>query len=492
MSDNLTLMCLQLNELNFPFIADYAQRGLLPNFKDFFDRHGFVETESEHEHRLANPWIQWPTVHTGLDYADHKVFRLGDIVKTSLPDIYEELERHGIKVAALSAFNAANRTKNAAFFVPDPWTDTRVDAPSSVRRINDAFRQVTDDYAQNKISLNSIVNLVAGGASNLNWTRLSSYVSETAKFVGGKKWMRAVVGDRLLADAYLTQVKAHKPGFSTLFLNGGAHLQHHYMFSSSSYRGERSNPAWIVKPGNDPLLDALKLYDQVLGDLVAYANSLPNGRVVMVTGLHQEPHERETYYFRLKDEIEILRELGIVFESSYRLMTEDFVLVFADEAAAAHAEQQMMEIASFDTDAIFYRETGDEEVRTSATVHRIFHIENRGKDLYVQLRPTAAPIPETMKVRRGNLVVEDFGQRSDFAQYKNTHHHGTGYYADSAFAAGQLPKRFPLRDLFPLFLSSFGVQHERIASMDAGLKASIGLRTNVQAVPDTDVAIAAE
>ncbi|WP_375402723.1 hypothetical protein [uncultured Sphingomonas sp.] len=481
MANDLTLMCLQLNELNFPFIADYAQRGLLPNFKEFFNRHGFVETVSEHEHRLANPWIQWPTVHTGLDYADHKVFRLGDIVKTNHPDIYQELERHGVKVAALSVFNAANRTEKAAFFVPDPWTDTRVDAPSSVRRINDAFRQVTDDYAQNKISLKSVVNLVTGGASNLKWTRLPDYLSETAKFVGGKKWMRAVVGDRLLADAYLTQVKAHRPGFSTVFLNGGAHLQHHYMFSSSSYRGERSNPAWIVEPGNDPLLDVLKMYDQVLGDLVAYANSLPNGRVVMVTGLHQEPHERETLYYRLKDETALLRELGIEFESSYRLMTEDFVLVFADEAAAARAERQLCEIESFDTDAIFYRETGDEEIRTSSTFHQIFHVENRGKDLYVQLRPAARPIPETMKVRRGNTVVEDFGRRADFAQYKNTHHHGTGYYADSAFTAGQLPKSFPLRDLFPLFLASFGARHERIGSMDAALKSAIGLPANEKA-----------
>lgn len=476
MTNDLTLICLQLNELNFPFIADYAQRGLLPNFKNFFDRHGFVETQSEHEHRLANPWIQWPTVHTGLDYHDHKVFRLGDIVKTRLPDIYEELERHGVKVAAMSAFNAANRTSKAAFFVPDPWTDTRVDAPPSVRRINDAFRQVTDDYAQNRIALKSVVNLVTGGATNLKWTRLTAYLAETAKFVSGKKWMRAVVGDRLLADAFVTQVKKHKPGFSTLFLNGGAHLQHHYMFSSSSYHGERRNPAWIVEDGCDPLLDALTLYDEVLGDVVAYTDSLPNGRVVLVTGLHQEPHERETCYYRLKDETAILRELGIEFESSYRLMTEDFVLVFANDAAAAFAERQILEIESFDTDAIFYRETGDAAVRTNATHAQVFHVENRGKDLYVQLRPVARPIPETMKVRRGNIVVADFGRRADFAQYKNTHHHGTGYYADSAFAPGQLPKSFPLRDIFPLFLSAFGAQHERIGSMDAALKAAIDVR----------------
>jgi hypothetical protein len=475
MGSTPTLMCLQLNELNFPFIADYANRGLLPNFKAFFDRHGFVETESEHEHHLANPWIQWPTVHTGLDYADHTVFRLGDIVKTDHPTIYDELERHGVTVAAMSAFNAANRTKKAAFFVPDPWTDTRVDAPPSVRRINDAFKQVTDDYAQNRISLKSIVNLVTGGAPNLKWTRIPAYLKETTRFVGGKKWMRAVVGDRLLADAYLTQVRAHKPAFSTLFLNGGAHLQHHYMFSSSSYHGERRNPEWLVKPGDDPLLDALKLYDQVLGDVVAYANSLPNGRVIMVTGLHQEPHERETFYYRAKDEAELLRELGIEFERSYRLMTEDFVLVFADEAAASEGERQILSIESFDTDPIFYRETGDSAIRTSVTEHRVFHIENRGKDLYVQLRPTSSAIPESMKVRRGNVVVEDFGRRVDFAQYKNTHHHGTGYYADSAFKAGELPAMFPLRDLYPMFLAAFGIRHQRQDRMDPKLRDAIGL-----------------
>ena len=109
------------------------------------------------------------------------------------------------------------------------------------------------------------------------------------------------------------------------------------------------------------------------------------------------------------------------------------------------------------------------------TEHRVFHIENRGKDLYVQLRPASAAIPKSMKVRRGNLVVEDFGQRVDFAQYKNTHHHGTGYYADSAFKAGELPAMFPLRDLYPMFLAAYGIQHERHNRMDPQLRKALGL-----------------
>jgi hypothetical protein len=261
------------------------------------------------------------------------------------------------------------------------------------------------------------------------------------------------------------------------------------MFSSSSYRGERRNPEWLVKPGDDPLLDALKLYDEVLGDAVAYANSLPAGRVIMVTGLHQEPHERETFYYRAKDEAELLRELGIEFERSYRLMTEDFVLVFADEEAAAEGERQILSIESYDTDPIFYRETGDSAIRTSVTEHRVFHIENRGKDLYVQLRPTSQAIPESMKVRRGNVMVEDFGRRVDFAQYKNTHHHGTGYYADSAFRVGELPASFPLRDLHPMFLAAFGIRSERQDRMDPALRKAIGLEP--VAAPAAEAKVAA-
>ena len=473
-----TLLFLQLNELNFPFIEDYANRGLLPNFARFFDRHGYVETVSESEHRLANPWIQWPTVHTGLDYKDHGVFRLGDIVKTNHPSIYDVLEDHGIKIAALGAFNARNSTRNPAFFVPDPWTKTGVTAPASVLRINDAIRQVTDDYAKNRISPRSIANLALGGLANLKWMRIPRYVMETARFASGKKWMRAVVGDRLLGDTFLTQCARHKPRFATLFLNGGAHLQHHYMFSSSAYKGENRNPEWIVPEGKDPLLDVLKLYDQLLGDTVKFANTLPDGRVMIATALHQEPHERQTFYYRLDDEAAFLRRMGIDFQSTYRLMTEDFVVTFKTEEEAAKAERMILDIESYGTDPIFYVETGDSAVRTLATSPRIFHIENRGKDLYVQWRPMSKAIPKGAGARRGDFIVENLDSLISFAQYKNTHHHGIGYFSDSGYARGELPNSFPLRDIYPLILAGFGIRHPRVDNMTPALASVVCGRSN--------------
>ena len=65
---------IQINEINFEFIDEYIRQGHLPTFKNLFDKHGYVETTSETEHHLANPWIQWPTVHTGMSYDEHKVF----------------------------------------------------------------------------------------------------------------------------------------------------------------------------------------------------------------------------------------------------------------------------------------------------------------------------------------------------------------------------------------------------------------------------------
>jgi hypothetical protein len=472
-----TVLFLQLNELNFPFVEDYADRGLLPNFARFFDKHGYVETVSETEHCLANPWIQWPTVHTGLDYKDHGVFRLGDIVKTNHQSIYDVLESHGITIAALGAFNARNSTKNPVFFVPDPWTKTPVTAPTSLLRINDAIRQVTDDYAKNRISPKSMINLALGGAVNMKWKRLPSYLIDTARFARGEKWMRAVVGDRLLGEAFLTQCARRKPQFATLFLNGGAHLQHHYMFSSSAYKGTNRNPEWIVPKGKDPLLDSLKLYDRLLGDTVALAETFPNGRVMMATALHQEPHERVTYYYRLDDEAAFLRQMGIEFESTHRLMTEDFVVTFKTEEQTAAAQRMISEIESHGVEPIFYVETGDSAVRTLATTTRIFHIENRGKDLYLQLRPMSKSMPKGAAARRGNILTEDFDRMVSFAQYKNTHHHGTGYYSDSGYARGELPERFPLKDIYPLILTYFGVSHPTVETMAPSLADAVCARS---------------
>ena len=38
-----------------------------------------------------------------------------------------------------------------------------------------------------------------------------------------------------------------QPDFSNLFLNSGAHIQHHYLFNSKAYVGDIKNPMVLSK-----------------------------------------------------------------------------------------------------------------------------------------------------------------------------------------------------------------------------------------------------
>ena len=464
---------LQLNEINFDYIDEYIRLGYLPAFKELFDKHGYVETSSETEHHLANPWIQWPTVHSGMSYEEHEVFRLGDIVKHDYEMIYDALENAGLTVGALAAFNAKNNTKNAKFFVPDPWTKTPFTGSKDLERIYDALCQVTDDYAKNKIALQSYINLALGGMSNANKKTIGKYLAETLAYLRGKQWYRAIVCDRLLLDTFVTQCRKHRPNFATAFLNGGAHLQHHYLFSSKAYHGERTNPDWHVGAEEDPLLDVLELYDFALRETMKLADEFENGRVVVATGLHQDPHERETYYYRIDDHISLLKDLGIHYQRTYNLMTEDFVLCFENAEAARAAEEKILQVRTAGVEDVFYVETADKAVRTLNKSSQIFHTENRGDDIYVQLKPVSALMPEGTRIVSGDTVIENFDQLVSLAQVKNTHHHGIGYYADTGFMKGELPASFPLKDMFGLFLEAFGIESERQAKMDPDLLAAI-------------------
>lgn len=59
-------------------------------------------------------------MHTCKTYSEHGIFRLGDIVGSRGPQIFEQIEHAGYRVGAISPMNAENRLDFPAFFIPDP------------------------------------------------------------------------------------------------------------------------------------------------------------------------------------------------------------------------------------------------------------------------------------------------------------------------------------------------------------------------------------
>src|SRR5881275_2833824 len=117
------LIFIELNEINFDIVGAYLATKPLPAFRKLLS--GFwVRTTAERRYELLEPWIQWPSVHTGLSASEHSVFRLGDIVNSRVPQIFERLEKQGLRIGCIAVMNAENRLDDPAYFIPDPWTDT--------------------------------------------------------------------------------------------------------------------------------------------------------------------------------------------------------------------------------------------------------------------------------------------------------------------------------------------------------------------------------
>ena len=101
----------------------------------------------------------------------------------------------------------------------------------------------------------------------------------------------------LLYEIHKTLFKRKNPHFSTLFLNAGAHIQHHYFFNSPYVDSpELKNPPWYIGKGYDPFLEMLKVYDEMLVDLLEWQNT----EIIVATGLSQKPYEQLMFYYRSK------------------------------------------------------------------------------------------------------------------------------------------------------------------------------------------------
>lgn len=396
---------LGLNELNFEYIKFYSEKGILPNFKTIFNNYKVVETQSEDEYKLLEPWIQWATIHTGKTFAEHQIFRLGDIVNSKEEQLFESIESRGFSVGAVSPFNAKNELKNPAFFVPDPWTTTTVSGNWFVQALYKAVHQSVNDNASGKLSISTLATLAIGV---LRVVPIKKYPEYLKYFLNRKRpGTKAVILDGLLADTFMYLFKKHKPDFSNLFLNSGAHIQHHYLFNSEAYDGELSNPNWYCEKGYDPLIVILKQYDRIIGELLKSDINL-----LIATGLSQQPHNNLTFYWRINKHKEFTQKLELEgVDQVLPRMSRDFLIEF-DSLKNASKGEQILNSFVMDKDQ-----------------SKVFNVDNRGKSLFIELIYSSEITEgDSISSINTNLEIKNFKNLISFVAIKNGEHNGIGYF----------------------------------------------------------------
>ena len=429
------MILLALNELNLDYIKGYVSQGKLSNFGKLLN-HGIVNTTSEGKYELLEPWIQWATVQTGKTYDEHKVFRLGDIVdRPEQYQIFEDLERSGLSIGAISPFNVDNRLVNAKFFVPDPWTQTKVSGGYIIEKVSRTVSRFVNSNASGKVGPIDLLWLLLGFIVYVRVKRWPNFIKLVS--LRKKPGVKAAILDMILLEVFVTLQKKHKPDYSHLFFNGGAHVQHHYMFNSSQYKGEFKNPEWYCPSDWDPILMMLETYDTIIGDLLESGE-----RIIGVTGLHQVPHGEQTFYWRPLAHKEFLLKCGL--KGDFNViprMSRDFLIEVSDDKEALEIENHLIQFTD------------------SVRLKPVFSVDNRGTSLFVEVIYDD-DLVEGMSFDgpNGNSIAS-LKSKLTFVAIKNGKHDGLGYVFSNM--PMDLPQEIKLTEVFDFI--------KRNAIADAGL-----------------------
>jgi hypothetical protein len=430
------LIVLELNEVTIPYIEAYIRDvpASLPTFAKLLREHACQRTRSESQYENIEPWIQWVSAHTGKTFAEHNVFRLGDIEpETSLRQIYETLEARGVSVGAVSPMNAANRCVAPAFFVPDPWTPTKVTAPALATRVYKAICRAVGENASGAITLQDLVALGLG-LLRYGRPRHALTYAKLALFGAKKRWHRAAFLDLFISDLFVSLWQSTRPQFSTLFVNGAAHVQHHYMYNAQPYSGEIQNPGWYVSAGEDPLLEIYKSYDKILSSVLSLG-----ARVIVATGLSQVPYPKPIYYYRLRDHEAFLKAASIPFQSVSARMSRDFIVTCAGDAEVNAACTQL---------AAYQDQNGV----------ALFDVDDRRDGTMFVTLTYANEITSEAQFSSQQQTRFSMGEHVIFVALKNGHHTDVGYVIDTArpaAATNASREDVPITSLYTRCLDAF-------------------------------------
>ena len=341
------LIFIELNEINFDLVKKYSEKYKFKVFnKVFLDN--LKTTSSEEKYEMIEPWIQWVSVHTGLDAKQHKVFRLGDINNTKLKQIFEDIENLGYKVGAVCPMNTKNSLKNSKYFLPDPWTQNQNPKNFFQNKIYKALSEAVNKNSGNLLSFSSIITILFAFAYFVRFKKYYNLISLFLKSFKNK-WYKALIFDFLINEIHINFIKKYNSDFSTIFFNAGAHIQHHYLHNSEIITASKKNPNWYVNKNTDPIYLTYNFYDKLIYE---YMN-MEKYSILIATGLTQIPHVKSTFYYRLKNHKEFFHMLGINFNKVETRMSRDFVIFFDNLYDSKFCEEILININNLNKKQIF-------------------------------------------------------------------------------------------------------------------------------------------
>lgn len=345
------VLLLEFNEICPSLLDRWLRIGKLPNFRRFYEQSDvFVSTADETDPVNLEPWIQWYSIHTGLPYADHRVFHLTDGPAAGHVDLWQLVQQTGRSAMNCSSMNAKGFAGERAFFLPDPWCVVEACCPPEIEVYSKVVATLVQEYSNARVPLRwrdyaAFLRFLSGhGLSSSSVLAVLEQLATEQLTSKDLTWRRVVLLDRLQYDLFAHYYRRLKPDFATFFSNSTAHLQHAYW--------RYMDPApFSIKPSaedgklyGDAVLFGYEAMDRLIGRFLQLVDQ--DTVVILCSALSQQPFLRweqkgGQHFYRLHHVDDFLSILGVAPVKVEPVMTHQYLVRFADNEGLATARERL-------------------------------------------------------------------------------------------------------------------------------------------------------
>jgi len=354
------MIVLELNELTPSLMRRFMSEGKLPHFSRLYHEAEIYTTTAEEQPPHLDPWIQWVTVHTGLNFRDHGLERLNEGHKLEVPRVWDLLSNAGRRAWVCGSMNVGDARPAGSCVMPDPWTTIVRPHPRSLEPyFTFVQRQVmehTSDRAPSdpRALLRFLWFMASHGLSRDTVAAIARQLAEERSGTG--RWKRAALLDKVQFDVFAWYYRKIRPHFATFFVNSTAHYQHlHWR--------EMDPDAFTAQPSEAQrreYRDAIEYGYREMDELVARVLAMADSRttIVMATALSQQPclmfeEHGGKFFYRPVDFGRLTSFAGV--RDRYTVspvMAHQFHLYFDAEEAAERAAERLTRVRYQDRQAL--------------------------------------------------------------------------------------------------------------------------------------------
>ena len=360
------VVMLEFNELTPSLMDRFIADGDLPTFARFRAESRVYLTEAEERAPYLEPWIQWVTVHSGLNYRDHGIFNLNEGHKLEAPRTWDLLSQVGYRVWVCGSMNVRYENGLNGHALPDPWCTKTPPHPDDLSLYFRFVQQQVLEHSNEQMPMTMtqyrrfLAFMVTHGLSPQTVIAILRQLLEER--TSNTRWKRAVLLDMLQFDVFKHYYRRLQPHFATFFLNSTAHYQHAYWDSMEPEAFASAPAADDRAPYREAIRYGYQRMDGLLARLLRVVG--PETTVILCTALSQEAwvdHSTEGGgSFYRPHRFEAIPEFAGVADpcTASPVMCEQFFLDFQSTAAATRAAEALKSLRVGAAPALVVRSEG--------------------------------------------------------------------------------------------------------------------------------------